>query len=82
MRHEGRSEEQLASCCLHFPISGERHCLSGIFHFPEASLTSVTNQEVWKWPTKAATSPKAVPICSQHKSFQAETSRRDADSSH
>lgn len=81
MRHEGRSEEQLASCCLQIPISGERRPLPGIFHFPEASLTSVTNQESWKWPMKAAKAPKNVPVCSRHKLFQAETSRRDARSS-
>lgn len=78
MRHRGRSEEQLASCCLQIPISGEHHPLSGIFHFPEVSLTSVTNQEAWKWPMKAAMAPKDVPVCSQLKLVQAETSRRDA----
>lgn len=81
MRHGERSEEQLASCCLQIPISGERHPLSGIFHFPEVSLTSVTNQEAWKWPMKAAMAPKDVPVCSRLKLVQAETSRRDAGSS-
>lgn len=78
MRHGGRSEEQLASCCLQIPISRECHTLSGIFHFPKVSLTSVTNQEAWKWPMKAAMAPNLVPICSQLKLVQAETSSRDA----
>lgn len=78
MRHGGRSEEQLASCCLQIPISRECHTLSGIFHFPKVSLTSVTNQEAWKWPMKAAMAPNLVPVCSQLKLVQAETSSRDA----
>lgn len=82
MRHGDRSEEQLASCCLQILISGEHHPLSGIFHFPEVSLTSVINQEAWKWPMKMAMAPKDVPVCSQLKLVQAETSRRDAGSSH
>lgn len=57
----GRSEEQLASCCRQMPISGERHPLSGIFHFPEVSLTPVTNHKAWKWPMKAAMAPKLSP---------------------
>lgn len=76
MRHGGRSEEQLASCCLQIPISRECHTLSGIFHFPKVSLTSVTNQEAWKWPMKAAMAPNLVPVCSQLKLVQAETSSR------
>ena len=81
MRQGGRSEEQLASCCLQILISEERHPLSGIFHFPEVSLTPVTNQEAWTWPMKAAMAPKDVSVCSQLKLVQAETSRRDAGNS-
>lgn len=51
----------LKNSCLQIPISGECQPLSGIFHFPEVSLTSVTNQEAWKWPIKAAMAPKRCP---------------------
>lgn len=54
----------------------------GFSIFLQNFLTSVTNQEAWKWPMKGAMAPKDVPICSQLKLVQDETSRRDAGSRH